>query len=127
MTRYTKNISRGEAVEHRGMKGKIRKKDKQIQFSQYVKSPLIDEVAKDIGWSKLWDTCLSFGEKYTAGLQKLSRVLSHHERGRYPCPLCENFEFGTTVLEHIMEYHKPDVNLEQNWTVKDLMGKLMQN
>ena len=50
MTRYTKNISRGEAVEHRGMKGKIRKKDKQIQFSQCVKSPLIDEVAKDIAW-----------------------------------------------------------------------------
>ena len=116
MTRYTENILRGEAVEHREMEGRIRKNDKQIQFSQCVKSPLIDEVAKYIGWSELWDTCLGFGEKYTAGLQKLSRVLSHHGRGQYPCPLCENFEFGTTVLEHIMEYHKPDVNLEQNWT-----------
>ena len=51
------------------MKEKIRKNDKQIQFSQCVeKSPLIAEVVKDIGWSKLWDTCLSFGEKYTTGL-----------------------------------------------------------
>ena len=25
-----------------------------------------------------------------------------------------------------MEYHKPDLNLEQNWTVKDLMEKLRE-
>ena len=56
------NILRGEAVEYRGMKEKIRKNDKQIQSIQCVeKSPLIAEVAKDIGWSKLWYTCLSFG------------------------------------------------------------------
>ena len=88
MTRYTETILRGEAVEHRGMREKIKKNDKQLQFSQCVqKSPLIAEVAKDISWSKLWDTCLSFGEKYTAELQKLSRVTSHHGRGWYPCPL----------------------------------------
>ena len=75
MTRYTENILRGEAVEHRGMREKIKKNDKKIQFSCVQKSPLIAEVAKDIGWSKLWDTCLSFGEKYTAGLQKLSQVM----------------------------------------------------
>ena len=85
------------------MKEKI---DRQKQFSQCVeKSHLIAEVAKDISWSKLWDTCLSFGEKYTTGLQKLSRVMSHHGRGQYPCPLYENSEFRTTVIEHIMEYH----------------------
>ena len=40
MTRYTENILRGEAVEHRGMREKSKKNDKQIQFSQCVqKSP----------------------------------------------------------------------------------------
>ena len=73
MTRYTDNILRGEVVEHRGIKEKTRKNDRQMQFSQCVKkSPLIAKVAKNIGWSKLWDTGLSCGEKYTTGLQKLS-------------------------------------------------------
>ena len=48
-----------------------------------------------------WDTCLGFGEKYTTGLQKLNRVIGQHRRERYPCPLCENSEFGTTVMEHV--------------------------
>ena len=26
-------------------------------------------------------------------------------------------EFGTTMMEHIVEYLKGDLNLEQNWTV----------
>ena len=52
---------------------------------------------------------------------KMSSVISHHER-RHPCPLCENLEFDTTVMKSIMECHKPDLNLEQNWT----MGKLMK-
>ena len=127
MTRYTENIVRGEVVELREVKEKIRKNDRQKLFSQCVeKSPLIAEVAKDIGWSKLWDTCLSFRENYTTGLQKLSRVMSYHGRGRYPCPLCENSEFGTTVMEHIMECHKPDLKLEQNWTVGMLTEKLRE-
>ena len=28
--------------------------------------------------------------------------------------------------ECIMEYHKPDLTLEQNWTVEDLMDKLRE-
>ena len=47
---------------------------------------------KGVGWGKLGDTCLSFGEKYTSGLKNLGRVVSHHGGGRYPCPLCENSE-----------------------------------
>ena len=54
MTRYTENILRGEVVEHREMKEKIRKNDRQKEFCQCVeKSPFIAEVAKDIGWNKL--------------------------------------------------------------------------
>ena len=44
----------------------------------------------------------------------------------YPCPLCENSEFDTTVMEHIMEYHKPNLNLEKNWTVGKLMKTLRE-
>ena len=58
----------------------------------------------------------------------VAEIEPSHEPGWYPCPLymCENSEFGTTVKEHIMEYHKPNLNLEQNWTVEDLMKKLRE-
>ena len=36
MTRYTDNILRGEVVEHRGIKEKIRKNDRQMQSSVSV-------------------------------------------------------------------------------------------
>ena len=50
MTRYTENIVMGKAVEQREMKEQLRKDDRQKVFSQCVeKSPLIAEVAEDIG------------------------------------------------------------------------------
>jgi len=30
-------------------------------------------------------------------------------------------EFRRTVMEHIMEHHKPDLNLEHNWNMEVLM------
>ena len=39
-------------------------------------------------------------------------------------------EFRTTVMEHIMERHKPDLNLEHNWNMEvlieeqNILGKL---
>ena len=72
------------------MKEEIRK-DRQQSFSRCdEKSPLIAQVAGEVGWGRLWDACLSLGEKYTTGLKKLSRLMSRHGRGRHPCPLCEN-------------------------------------
>lgn len=33
---------------------------------------------------------------------------------------------GLFNMEHIMDYHKAGLNLEQNWTVEDLMEKLRE-
>ena len=67
------------------------------------KSPLIGEVAKDVGWGKLGDTSLSFGEKIHIWAEKFEQSCE---------PLCENSEFDTTVMEHIMECHKPKSGTE---------------
>ena len=65
------------------MKEEIRKKDRQQSFSRCdEKSPLIAQVAGEVGWDRLWDACLRLGEKYTTGLKKLSRLMSHHGRGK---------------------------------------------
>ena len=66
MTTHTGSILRGEAVETREIKEEIRKKDRQQSFSRCdEKSPLIAQVAGEVGWGRLWDACLSLGEKYT--------------------------------------------------------------
>ena len=90
------------------------------------KSPLIAEVAREFGWRNLWDICLSFGEKHSTGLQKLCRIMSHHGRGQYPCPLCENSQLQTdSVLEHVVDCHKDDLNLDKEWNVQMLMESLI--
>ena len=73
------------------------------------KSPLIGEVAKDVGWGKLGDTSLSFGEKYTSELKNLSRVVSHCVRTQSLIQRSWNTSWNATNL-----------NLEQN------VGKLMK-
>ena len=129
MTTHTESILRGEAVETREMKEEIRKKDRQQSFSRCdEKSPLIAQVARKVGWGRLWDACLSLGEKYTTGLKKLSRLMSHHGRGQHPCPLCENPQPQTTssVLEHIVDQHREDLNLDRGCTVEVVMRRLIE-
>ena len=71
--------------------------------------------------------CLGFGEKHTIGLQKLCRIMSHHGRGRYPCPLCEDSQLVTaSVLEHIVDHHKEELNLDKEWNVGVLMRTLRE-
>ncbi len=45
------------------------------------KSP---EVAREIGWAKLWDSCLDLGGAYVSGLQRVSVALA---QGSTPMPL----------------------------------------
>ena len=48
------------------------------------KAPLIAEVAEKSRWPRIWDT---------AGLQALTKLMSHHGRGRRPCLFCEDSDF----------------------------------
>jgi len=69
MTNYTENILRGDVAESREMKEDVRNNDRQRLLGQCEeKSPLIPEVAREVGWRNLWDTCF---RKHTTGLQKL--------------------------------------------------------
>jgi len=70
------------------------------------KYPVVAEVVREIGWPKLWDTCLSLGEAHTMGLRKLGMALAHHGKGGHPCPCCDtvNLERGG-VLQHIVHDH----------------------
>ena len=53
------------------------------------KAPMIAKVAEHPGWAELWDHSLNLGWKAVLGLQMLSRAMSHHERGKQLCHLCE--------------------------------------
>ena len=62
MTNYTENILRGDIARSKEMKDDVRNNDRQRQLGQCEeKSPLIAEMAREVGWRNLWDACLSFG------------------------------------------------------------------
>ena len=87
---------------------------------------MIALVAREVGWGRLWDACLGFGERHTTGLKKLSRLMSHHGRGQHPCPLCdEPSEPQTSVLEHIMDVHRAELNLAGGCTPEVLINRLI--
>ena len=69
----------------------IRKVDKkQILAKCCEKAPPILDVAKSIGWSRLWDSTSDLGVKAVTGLQMLSRTMGHHGKGDNPCHMCTN-------------------------------------
>ena len=64
------------------MKETICREDRQMLVDRcWVKAPVIAEVARRVGWARLWDATLDIGGKAVRGLQMLSRVMSHHGRG----------------------------------------------
>ncbi len=90
----------GSSVAVREMKEEIFKQDRlKVVDRCREKAPVIAEVAERIGWARLWDAVLDFGGKAVRGLQNLSRAMSHHGRGSYPCRLCDVAPLTPQVAE----------------------------
>ena len=45
-------------------------------------------------------SALECGGRYTKCVQALTRLMSHHGRGKKPCPYCDSCE--VPLLEHVM-------------------------
>ena len=86
------------------------------------KAPLIAEVARSGGWLRLWDAALDLGVRHTKGLQAVSRLMSHHGRGRKPCPLCDVTDLPISVLEHVLSDHRDTLHLDM--TVEQIIAEL---
>ncbi len=84
---------------------------------------MIAEVAKRIGWARLWDVVLDFGGKAVRWLQNLSRAMSHHGRGSYPCRLCDVAPLESSVLDHTLNKHGGELSLEPGLDGNMLTGE----
>jgi hypothetical protein len=123
-TNFTEEVLCGE-VNMKEVKKTIERLDRERRFERCGgKAPLIAAVAKGVSWLKLWDLALELGLRHTRGLQALSRLMSHHDRGKKPCPLCEGELNGLTVLEHVLEKHKG--KLPFHLTIQDVLAKLTE-
>ena len=100
------NLLQGEDVDFRSMKKVIMQKDRNMPIQKCKeKATLIAEVvenkmAQNLGWSS--------GTRWKVHCQVASphyRLISHHGRGRRPCPFCEDSDFDVTILEHVLESH----------------------
>ena len=83
--------------------------DTSSYVGQYeVKSPLIAQVA--VGWSMLWDACLSLGGKHITGLRA---AMGHHGKGQHPFHWKALNSQASSVRKHIVDHHKGELNLDQ--------------
>ena len=101
-THVTESIlTRSGVCSMRAVKKQLKKVDKEITWNRCSeKTPLISDVEKCVGWTKLWDAALDLGANHTRGLQALSRLMSHHGRGSKPCPMCDESGPLTCLLDH---------------------------
>ena len=42
---------------------------------------------------------------YTRGLQAVARLMSHHGKGKKPCPCCDLESLPCSVLDHVLAEH----------------------
>ena len=124
-THFTDDILARREVHLKDIKASIHDRDQQQSAAKCsVKALIIAEVAKRVGWSKLWDVALDLGEKSVRGLQCLSRAMSHHGRGNHPCPLCNAAPLSSTLLKHLLDCHRTELFLDHNITQESLMHQI---
>ena len=122
----TEKILEGELMWDRRMKDEIRRVDHEESLRRCAeKAPLIAEVEKRVSWVKLWDTVLNFGLQHTRGLQTLSRLMSHHERGNQPCLLCDRAPMDVSVMEHVLAEHWTELRLEPEADTEWLLNRFV--
>ena len=96
----------------------VRRIDKEkLVLKCHKKSPTIANVTSSSeSWSKLWDTVLHLGSRYTSSLRNLSRLMTHHGRGRNPCPLCDEKDLEMSVVDHTSYVHHQELGLNFNFS-----------
>ena len=54
---------------------------------------------------------MHLGSRHTGGLQAVSRIMAHHDRGTKPCPLCEESDLEESLMDHnnILIKHRVDL------------------
>ena len=123
-TQFTHKILGGDAdqISMKEVKKVIGQLDreKRIELCE-GKARQIAAVARNGGWLRLWDTALDLALRHTRGLQVMSRLISSHGRGRKPCPLCDQVNLSTSVLEHMLEQHMNRLNLNEMTALQRLM------
>ena len=88
-TQHVETVLRGNAAAAKEMKETIYQQDGQKLGDRcWEKVPVIAKVARRVGWAQLWDATLDIGGIAVRGLQMLSRVMSHHGRGKPTLSTC---------------------------------------
>ena len=127
-TCFTEAITSKNSCCLREMKKAIMEVDRRSLLERCEeKVPMGAKVAECPGWAKLWDYALDLGWKAVAGLQMVSRAMSHHGRGNHPCHLCDDPTLlKDTVLDHILTTHHQELHLNNSnsFSSLDLLGML---
>ena len=91
------------------------------------KAPIVVDIEKSVGWTKLWDAARDLGKKHTRGLPALSKVMSHHGRGVKPCSLCDVPGPLTCLLDHVLNDHHEALRPGDDLLTKESLLSLVIN
>ena len=106
VTKFTNKILADvDAVIMADVRKEIRKTDKATQLERCIlKNPHLTEVVKrGVSWPALWDVAFHLGSRHTAGLQNLTRILTHHGHWLKPCRLCDKCLMRRRSIDHILD------------------------
>ena len=99
----------------------ITRKDRDLLLIKSSKSPYLCSIAESVGWKKLWDLTLDYGQSVVKGVRNLGRIIAYPDHATSDCPLCDVINLDQLCLpEHIIRKH---TNSEAFW--EDLLDSLI--
>ena len=99
----------------------ITRKDRDLLLIKSSKSPYLCSIAESVGWKKLWDLALDYGQSVVKGVRNLGRIIAYPDHATSDCPLCDVINLDRLRLpEHIIRKH---TNNEASWD--ELMDSLI--
>lgn len=84
----------------------IIKKDQQLLLQKASRYPFIIQIAKKVGWKRLWDEALDHGPSVIKSLKNLIRVITYPDHSSAMCPLCDmQILEQPSLIDHVLENH----------------------
>ncbi len=103
------------------MRNQLLQKDHMMSVKKCKeKASMIAAVAER---SRIWDSDLECGGRYTKCVQALIRLMSHHGRGEKPCLYCDSCE--VPLLEHVINAHYRPLRMPEHSTSEAIIHAIL--
>ena len=97
----------------RNAQSNICKMDQSLLLQKSSTYPFLIQIAKCVGWKKLWDNALDHGPSVIKGLKNLVRVITYPNHSPKICPFCDIQNLDQPLIDHVISNH---TNSDSSWS-----------